>query len=69
MAHKTTWLRSDFDTGGSPESAEMYGKSIPKKDIPQLVSEIKKIGIIQPGAIDIDYKNTVKKYVELYKRI
>lgn len=58
-----------YDTGGSPESAEMYGKSIPKKDIPQLVSEIKKIGIIQPGAIDIDYKNTVKKYVELYKRI
>lgn len=58
-----------YATGGSPESAEMYGKSVPKRDFPQLVSTIEKTGIIQPGEVDIDYKNTVKKYVELYKRI
>lgn len=58
-----------YVTGGSPESAEMYGGSVPKKDFPQLVSAINKIDIIQPGVVDIDYKNTVKKYVELYKRI
>ena len=58
-----------YDTGGSPESAEMYGVSVPKKDFPQLVSAIKKISTIQPGVVDINYKNTVNKYVELYKRI
>ena len=58
-----------YATGGSPESAEMYGVSVPKMDFLQLVSAIEKIGIIQPDEVDIDYKNTVKKYVELYKRI
>lgn len=58
-----------YATGGSPESAEMYGESVPKKDFPQLVSAIKKIGTIQPGVVDINYKNIVNKYVELYKRI
>ena len=58
-----------YATGGSPESAEMYGESVPKKDFPQLVSASKKIGTIQPGVVDINYKNIVNKYVELYKRI
>ena len=58
-----------YATGGSPESAEMYGKSVPKRDFTQLVSAIEKVDIIQPGAVDIDYKNTVNEYVELYKRI
>lgn len=58
-----------YVTGGSPESAEMYGKSVPKRDFSQVVCEIEKVGIIQPGEVGIDYKNTVNKYVELYKRI
>lgn len=57
-----------YDTGGSPESAELYGKSMQKGDFPQLVSAIERIGIIRPSEVDIDYLNTVKKYVELYKR-
>lgn len=33
-----------------------------------LVSAIERIGIIHPSEVDNDYLNTVKKYVELYKR-
>lgn len=53
-----------YATGGSPESAEMYGISVPKRDFTQLVSSIEKTGIIQPVEVDIDYKNTVKKIVQ-----
>ena len=57
-----------YDTGGSPESAELYGKSMQKGDFSQLVSAIERIGMIHPSEVDNDYLNTVKKYVELYKR-
>lgn len=57
-----------YNTGGSPESAELYGKSMQKGDFSQLVSAIERIGIIHPSEVDNDYLNTVKKYVELYKR-
>lgn len=55
-----------FYTGGSPESAEMYGVSVLKKDIDGLMTAIETGQIIYKGTIDIDYKNTVQKYVELY---
>ena len=55
-----------FDTGGSPESAEMYGVSVPKKDIDGLVTTIEKVRIITKRTTDIDYKNTVQKYIKLY---
>lgn len=58
-----------YDTGGSPESAELYGVSVPKGDLKSTISCIEKIGFIQSTEIDIDYKNTVNKYGELYKRI
>lgn len=55
-----------YETGGSMESAQMYGMSVPQKDIGRLVRAIKNIDTVQPGEIDIDYKNTVRKYIELY---
>ena len=55
-----------FDTGGSPESAELHGVSVPKKDMDGLVIAIKAAQTINKGTIDIDYKNTVQKYIELY---
>lgn len=58
-----------YETGGSPESARMYGVNVPKKDIGRLVREIKSASQIMPGSIDIDYRNTVRKYLELYEEI
>lgn len=55
-----------YDTGGSPESANMYGASVLKKDIAGLMTAIETVQTINKGTIDIDYKNTVQKYVELY---
>lgn len=58
-----------FETGGSSESARMYGVSVSKKNIEELVSAIESIDKIMPGDIDIDNKNTVRKYIELYREI
>lgn len=58
-----------YDTGGSPESAKMYGVSINKNDLDKLVYEISNIREIQENCVDIDLKNTVQKYVKLYGRI
>jgi putative colanic acid biosynthesis glycosyltransferase len=58
-----------YETGGSPESAKMYGVSVHKKNIAGLVKAITNISKIKPGEIDIDYKSTVQKYIELYEEI
>lgn len=55
-----------FNTGGSPESAEMFGITVEKNDITQLVSAIEHIDRILPRDVDIDNKHTIHKYVELY---
>lgn len=55
-----------FDTGGSPESAKMYGWSVQKKDMDVLLTALEKVQAINKLTIDIDYKHTVRKYVELY---
>lgn len=55
-----------FDTGGSPESAKIHGVSVPKKDVHGLVTALEIAQTINKGIIDIDYENTVQKYVELY---
>lgn len=56
-----------YQTGGSPESARKYGLSIPKGDVKQLINAIKEINKIELEEIDVDYKNTVDKYLELYE--
>lgn len=55
-----------FDTGGSPESAKIYGVSVLKKDVHGLVTTLEKVRTITKRTTDIDYKNTVQKYIELY---
>ena len=43
--------------------------SVPKKDVRKLVEEIKNVGEITRFVdTDIDYKDTVYKYVKLYER-
>ena len=58
-----------YDTGGSSESAEMYGVSVPKKDVRKLVEEIKNIKKIQAINIDVDYIDMIDTYMELYSEI
>ena len=55
-----------YETGGSSESAKMFGISVPKNDIKQLVGAIQNINNIQKKEIYVDSKNTVQKYLELY---
>lgn len=55
-----------YETGGSPESAKMFGISVPKNDIKQLVGAIQNINKIQKKEFYVDSKNTVQKYLELY---
>lgn len=56
-----------FETGGSPESAEMYGVSVPRKDTDALIEAIMNVENITKKDIDIDYKATVRKYMKLYE--
>lgn len=56
-----------YETGGSPESAKMYGVSVEKKNVEELVRAIENVDCVVARDIDIDYRNTVYKYVEQYK--
>lgn len=56
-----------YDTGGSPESAKMYGTSVAQKDVQALVRAIKNAGIFNPQNVDVDYKTSVQKYMRLYE--
>lgn len=58
-----------YETGGSPESAEMYGVSIQKNNIQDLVKNIENRENFKLLNSDVDYKTTMKKYVELYEEI
>ena len=55
-----------FDTGGSTESAEMYGLSVEKGNIDELVSALGQIEGISPKYIDVDSRNSIQKYLKLY---
>lgn len=56
-----------YDTGGSGESAVMFGKSVQRGRVNELITTIEDITIDEPKLIDLDYKNTVKKYIYLYE--
>ena len=56
-----------FETGGSPESARMFGVSVSKKNIEKLTRAIEENKFEKSDNIDIDLKDTVKKYIELYE--
>lgn len=56
-----------YSTGGSVESAKMYGTVVSKNNVSELVNAIKNIKKIKKNNIEINYKNTIKKYMELYR--
>lgn len=58
-----------FDTGGSSESANMFGMNVPQKNIDLIIKAIANMDIIYPRKIDIDYKNAIYKYIEIYQEI
>lgn len=58
-----------FNTGGSPEGANVYGVTIEKNNIDQLIEAIDHIYLAKAADVDIDYRSTVQKYIELYDEI
>lgn len=57
-----------YETGGSAESALIYGTSVPKKNLNSLVVAIQEVYRFKLMKMSIDYKNTVSEYNELYKK-
>lgn len=55
-----------YETGGSAESAEMYGKAVAQGDIEELIQSIIEISNIKRGIINVDYRDTIDKYLKLY---
>lgn len=58
-----------YKTGGSPESAKMFGVSVPKNNVNALMEAIKNINKIQIGKTDNDYRSTMQKYLKLYIKL
>lgn len=58
-----------YETGGSPESARLFGVSVPKNGIDEIIKVLKTIDQLEHKDIDIDYDKTVQKYFELYGEI
>ena len=58
-----------YATGGSVESAEMYGVSVPKGDINAVLYWLENLEKLSPHSINVDYRECVKKYIDLYERI
>lgn len=54
-----------YPTGGSVESAEIYG-IISENNIKSLIDAIERIDSIEPKEMNIDKSNTVENYVKLY---
>ena len=54
-----------YDTGGSGESARMYGEVVAVNDIEGLVEAIENSDKIEKKDIKVDYKNTIREYVTL----
>ncbi len=56
-----------YETGGSPESARMYGTSVPKRDVHALMRAIESVGTFKPVNVDVNYQTAVQKYIGLYE--
>lgn len=56
-----------FDTGGSAESAMMYGVSVSKGDINGLIKAINHLGELVPHYLDLDFKTATQKYSKMYE--
>lgn len=58
-----------FDTGGSPESASLYGTIVPRDDYNALIKAIDAKYDYNINREEISYKKTVLQYIELYESI
>ncbi len=58
-----------YDTGGSAESAGMFGISVLKKDIEQLAKAIREAGQLRPGRVEVDSSSAVEKYLRIYREM
>lgn len=58
-----------FDTGGSSESARMYGKVVQKNDIEGILNAVDNASEFEKNHIDVDYNKTVARYLLLYNDI
>ena len=56
-----------YDTGGSPESAKMYGTHVPKRDVQALMRAIEDSETFKPINVDVNYQTSVQKYMRLYE--
>lgn len=54
-----------YDTGGSPESARMYGAVVEKGEIDGLLKEIDEYKTLSPENVNLDYSETVLRYITL----
>ena len=55
-----------YNTGGSPESARMFGKIIPKGNVEEIAEAIRTIDSIRTGRVDVDYRSALPKYLAVY---
>lgn len=59
-----------FDTGGSPESAELYGTTVPKGDVDSMLEAIRRMCVATPKRHIDSYRLSreamVEKYLESY---
>ena len=58
-----------YDTGGSAESAGLFGISVLKKDIEQLAKAIREAGQLRPGRVEVDSSSAVEKYLRIYREM
>lgn len=56
-----------YNTGGSPESALLYGKVFAQGNIKAIVGQIRSSEIIKKESMNIDKNTAVAKYLEIFR--
>lgn len=55
-----------FKTGGSPESARIYGTVIEKYNVKELIKEVNKNNFYDKKEVDVSYQEMIRRYMEVY---
>ncbi len=55
-----------FETGGSPETAKMYGKVVPRRDVDAVAKAVLDVKNLKKSELYIDYTYMLEKYLKLY---
>ena len=58
-----------FETGGSPESAKMYGKVVPRGDVDAVAKAVLEVKNLKKNDFYIDYTYMLEKYLKLYGEV